>query len=105
VLRRKSLGGTPVSPVHTRNPYVSSCFQRAGAGGPTRSSRGPLGPFWGPRAPFGASVKSQPQRKTPDSFLPGVLLDRISLRETGSEVALNADVQEDRALVLELVHS
>src|SRR6476620_4760616 len=43
------------------------------------------------------------QAKPPAVFLPGVLLDRDLREEIGSEVALNADVQGDGVLVLELV--
>src|SRR5205085_6561868 len=40
------------------------------------------------------------QRKIPGSCLPGILQ---SVRRSGSEVALNADVERDGVLVLELV--
>ena len=54
-------------------------------------------------AVFMTAISVQPgrQRKTPGSCLPGVLLSVSSL--SGSEVTLSANVQEDSALVPELV--
>src|ERR1700712_4466317 len=52
----------------------------------------------------GASVGRFPprQRKTPGSFLPGVLLEEF--RRSRSEVTLSANVEGHGALVLELIH-
>src|SRR5260370_36338504 len=44
--------------------------------------------------------KRSTQRKTPGSFLPGVSLETV-VRRSGSEVALNANVDRQRALVVE----
>src|SRR5207244_601965 len=46
------------------------------------------------------ATRNLAQRKTPGSCLPGV---HQSVRRSGSEVALNADVERDGVLVLELV--